>query len=195
MNSSLINLAILKSSSMIVGIEAPSARQKAFTLVEVLVALVIVAFGTLAIAKQIGQSARNARLVQAKTFATWIAMNKVTELRLVEGVPDAGRDDGEIEFAGREWVWESEIESPPGDVENFMRINVTVALASDPEAIVSDAVGFVGRGGNAANARSFDTRLPAGGNNNTPGGRPNPGVDPADPADPGGRLTPRGEGT
>jgi general secretion pathway protein I len=161
-------------------------RQRAFTLIEVLVAVVVVSMGTLAIAGQIGQSARNARLIQAKTLGTWIAMNKITELRLVEGVPDAGRDDGEIEFAGRDWVWESEIKSPSGDVENFMRIEVNVALANEPDEIIADAIGFIGRGGNAATARPFDTRAPVNGGTPGPDG---PGDDGIDPADPG--LTPR----
>lgn len=141
----------------------PGRWQRGFTLIEVLVALIVVSMSTLAIAGQIGQAARNARVVQMRTFATWIALNKITELRLIEGVPDAGRDEGEIEYASREWVWESEIKPPSGNAENFMRIEVSVALADDPDIIVGDAIGFIGRGGNAATARPFDTRQPTGG--------------------------------
>ncbi|MFK7886197.1 MAG: type II secretion system minor pseudopilin GspI [Gammaproteobacteria bacterium] len=169
------------------------ARQHGLTLVEVLVALVIVTMGTLAISSQVGQTARNTRRIQAKTFATWIAMNKITELRLVEGVPSANRDDGEIEFAGRDWIWESEIKPPSDQVENFMRIEVQVSLADEPDQVIADAIGFVGRGGSGANGRPFDTRIDAGPGGNTPG-RPTPGnIEPDSP--PGGRLNPRGEGT
>lgn len=162
-----------------------------FTLVEVLVAMVIVAMGTLAIAGQIGQAARNARLMQVKTLGSWIALNKVTQLRLIEGVPSAKKDSGEIEYAGREWAWTSEIKKPAGEVENFMRVEVTVAMADDPETIVADAIGFIGRGANAANARPFDVRLPTGG---TPDNESDDRDQPTTPL-PGGRLTPRGEGT
>jgi len=170
-------------------------RQRGFTLIEVLIALIVVSMGTLAVAGQIGQAARNARLVQAKTFATWIAMNKVTELRLVDGLPSAKTDDGEIEFAGRDWVWESEIKRPDGDVENFMRIEVYVGLADDPDTIIADAIGFVGRGGSALNARPFDVRVPTGSDGAGTPGQPGTEINPDDQRDPGGRLTPRGEGT
>lgn len=165
-----------------------SERQRGFTLVEVLVALVIVAMGTLAVSGQIGQAARNARLMQVKTLGTWIALNKVTELRLVDGLPGPKRENGEVEFAGREWVWASEIKKPNDEVDNFMRIEVTVALADDPETVIADAIGFVGRGGNAENARPFDVRLPG----DDPGTAP-PGLAPPQPDAPD--LTPRGEGT
>lgn len=184
---------------MVFDAHAVGRVERGLTLVEVLVALVIVTMATLAISGQVAQSARNTRLIQTKTFATWIAMNKVTELRLVEGVPSANRDDGEIEFAQREWVWESEIKPPSDQVENFMRIEVSVALADEPDQIIAEAIGFVGRGGNGAAGRPFDTRLDAG-----PGGDTGPGGDdPRSPGNgglvpdgpPGGRLTPRGEGT
>lgn len=170
---------------------ASRVHPRGFTLIEVLVALVIIAMGTLAIAGQIGQAARNARLMQVKTLGSWIALNKVAELRLIEGVPNAKKDSGEIEYAGREWAWTSEIKKPPGDVDNFMRVDVTVALADDPEYIVADAVGFIGRGGNGANARPFDVHLPDA--NDANDGR-DVGVVPRQP-NPGGGLTPRGEGT
>jgi general secretion pathway protein I len=169
---------------------------RGFTLVEVLVALVIVAMGTLAVAGQIGQAARNARLMQIKTLASWIALNKVTELRLVDGLPAASKDTGDIDYAGRTWAWRSEIRKPPGDVQNFMRIEVTVALADDPDTVIADATGFVGRGGGPAPRRPFDVRLPDGG-----GGNPNPGDGgdkpdpPSEPTPPDGDLTPRGDGT
>ena len=152
-----------------------TSRQRGFTFVEILVALVIVSVGTLAVASQIGSAARTARFTQQKTLANWIALNKVTELRLIEGVPEAGRDNDEIEYAGRIWYWESEIKKPPGDVDNFMRIEVSVGLADDPEYVLAQATGFVGRGPIARNARPWTVRLPAsgggGGNGNGSGPR------------------------
>ncbi|MEM6638671.1 MAG: type II secretion system minor pseudopilin GspI [Pseudomonadota bacterium] len=167
-------------------------RDRGFTLVEVMVALIIVSLAGAAVVKQLVQSARNTRQVQMRTVGMWIAQNKVAELRIVNGLPSTGRDDGDIEYAGQDWVWESTVEPPNDQVQNFLRIDVTVALASNPDQIVADAVGFVGQGGDGALGRPFDTRLPVG-----PGATP--GNAPGQPANPapgrGPLLTPQGNGT
>ena len=155
---------------------------RGFTFVEVLVALIVVSLGTLAIAGQIGQAARTARMTQTKTLANWIALNKITELRLVEGVPEPSRENDEIEYAGRLWFWESEIERASDGAENFMRVEVSVGLADDPEYVIAQAIGFIGRGPVARNARPWQVRLPSaddGGRTQPPGTeRPlAPGVD------------------
>ena len=131
---------------------------RGFTFIEVLIALVVVALGLAAVAKQTGQSARTARIVQSKTLANWIALNKLTELRLIEGVPSAGTDSDEIEYAGRNWFWESEIIKPSDDVNNFMRVEVSVALADSPEDIIAVVTGFIGRGPSAAGRQPWDVR-------------------------------------
>lgn len=168
-----------------------TSSQKGFTLIEVLVALMIVSVSAAAVLSTISAVTRNARGVQMRTLGTWIAMNKVTEIRLAQGLPSAGRDDGEIEYAGFDWRWESEIKPPSAEVENFMRIEVAVWLDGREEA-AADVVGFVGQSGNGALARPFDSRTPTGGAGvpDNPGDGDNPA-----PVVPGGRLTPRGEGT
>jgi len=153
---------------------------RGFTFIETLVALVIVSIGTLAIAGQIGQATRTARMTQTKTLANWIALNKVTELRLIEGVPEAGRDNDEIEYAGRMWFWESEIRKPPGDVENFMRVEVAVGLADDPDYVLAEVSGFIGRGPSARNARPWNVRLPGDGGVDNP--EPGDGDEPLQPS-------------
>ena len=114
---------------------------RGFTFIEVLIALVVVALGLAAVAKQTGQSARTARIVQSKTLANWIALNKLTELRLIEGVPSAGTDSDEIEYAGRNWFWE-----------------VSVARADSPEDIIAVVTGVIGRGPSAAGRQPWDVR-------------------------------------
>lgn len=167
-------------------------RTRGFTLIEVMVALIVVSLAALAVHKQVLQGASNARKIQERTLGSWIAQNKVTELRLSEGLPSAGRDDGELEFANREWYWESTIEPPNADVQNFMRIDVSVYLQSNRETPVATAIGFAGQGGNGALARPFDSRGQVGGGGEGEDEEGNPGQ-PITP--PGGRLTPRGEGT
>ncbi len=85
------------------------ARQSAFTLLEVLVALVVLSFSLLAAIKVATAVTNSAIYLQDKTIAQWVAMNKVAELRLQGKLPAKGSTDGEDEMAGRVWRWDLEV--------------------------------------------------------------------------------------
>jgi type II secretion system protein I len=70
-----------------------------FTLVEVLVALSIVVVSFVALYSGLLQMVSAMTLMQEKTIATWIAYDRITELRVVNEYPDVGESDGEVEMA------------------------------------------------------------------------------------------------
>ena len=58
------------------------ARQQAFTLIEVLIALVILAIALLAIVKVMGDSIHGLAAVKERTIAHWIADNTISSAQL-----------------------------------------------------------------------------------------------------------------
>ncbi len=80
-----------------------------FTLIEVMIALMI--FGLLAAMLQEVASGymSNYRRIENQTMASWIAQNRLTEMRLQEQMPGTGSSDEEVEFGGHEWEIETEI--------------------------------------------------------------------------------------
>jgi general secretion pathway protein I len=78
---------------------------RGFTLIEVLVALVIVALGMSALLESLGSAADTATWLRDKSFAQWIAFNQLTTLRLSGTLPTAGTTSGELDYAGRHWRW------------------------------------------------------------------------------------------
>jgi general secretion pathway protein I len=99
-----------------------------------MVALVIVAFGMMAVSTQINRYVVAATYVEEKTLASWIATNKLTELSVGPIWPQVGDYDEEIEFAGRQW--RSEIVVSETDVENLHRVDVSIRLLTDPDRVV-----------------------------------------------------------
>jgi general secretion pathway protein I len=118
-------------------------RGPGFTLVEVLVALAIVAFGLGALLTTTTESARASSYLREKTLAQWIALNRITEARLAGQPPADEEMTGDIEYAGQNWRWELKTLKTP--VKGIVRLEARVALAdSDAEAWPGLATGFMG---------------------------------------------------
>jgi general secretion pathway protein I len=119
-------------------------RPGGFTLVEVLVALIIVAFGIGALLKSLTAAADNVRYLRDKSFAEWVALNRLSELRLTGGQPGAGKVSGAVDFAGAHYRWSQEITDP--GIAGIRRVDVSVhdGTAKDDAPALAVAYGFVG---------------------------------------------------
>ena len=116
-------------------------RVRGFTLLEVMVALAIVALSLTAVAASMNQMIGSATTMQERTYASWVAQNKIAEMRLANVMPEVSTTSGEVEFGNTRWVWRAVV-SETG-VENFRRIDVTVSDADDNYEIRT-VTGFIG---------------------------------------------------
>ncbi len=121
---------------------AGGLRGGGFTLVEVLIALTVVAIGLGAAVAVVNQSVYNAYSLQQKTLASWVAENKLAEIRAAAAVPDFDEADGDSELAGRFWRWNAEILET--GVENVTRIEIGVASEDEPDVEIVKLIGFLG---------------------------------------------------
>ncbi len=116
-------------------------QYKGFTLLEVLVALAILAIALSAIIKVTAENAENASYLRDKTLAHWVAMNVLTEIRVREEWPNLGTREGVSEMAERKWYWFLKI-STTVDKE-LRRLEVKVKLHKKAEESLTTLVGFV----------------------------------------------------
>jgi general secretion pathway protein I len=118
-------------------------RARGFTLVEVVVALAIVAIGMFAVFKTIGDTAHNVGYLRDRTLAAWIADNRITEIRLTGQLPSVDQTEGEVEMAGRRWHWVATVSQT--QVSGLRRIDVSVRREEDAEGTsIATLAGFVG---------------------------------------------------
>jgi general secretion pathway protein I len=118
-------------------------RGLGFTLIEVLAALIIVSLGMLGVIQAVGQTASNSGYLRDKTIAHWIAMNRITELRVQPQPPKIDKASDEIEMAGRRWRWTTEVTQTA--VESVRRIDVSVRAAeADEHSALARVTGFYG---------------------------------------------------
>lgn len=85
---------------------------RGFTLIEVLVALAVVAIGMAAVLEALTSSANAAVYLREKTFAQWVALNQIERVRLSTQFgqfPGTGTSTGHVRFANRSWHWRQRI--------------------------------------------------------------------------------------
>jgi len=151
-------------------------RARGFTLIEVLVALAIVAMGMAALLSALSSSADSASYLRDKTFAEWVAMNQIEEVRLKTQLPQEGKSDGTAELAGRKWKWQQEVQKTT--VDGILRVDVRVK----PEEVSGDSNWYAEVSGIRANTLSnpsgiidyFAQRPTNNGGPGGPGGNNNP---------------------
>lgn len=122
----------------------PRREIAGFTLIEVLVALVVVGLGMLAVIQTVSQTANTSFYMREKTLAHWVAMNKLTEVRLQPNPPPIDKSSDEVEMAGRDWRWTMEVTQTP--IESIRRIEIRVRPSEAPEtSSLATITGFYGQ--------------------------------------------------
>lgn len=122
---------------------AGASRLAGFTLIEVMVALVVIALALGGLIASGGSYAKNAAYLREKTVAMWVAHNRLIEFQLENPWPDTDKTNGNTEMAGADWRWEILVQETPD--ENLRRIDISVALKDEPDAPLALLSSFVGR--------------------------------------------------
>ncbi|TVS11537.1 MAG: type II secretion system protein GspI [Wenzhouxiangella sp.] len=117
-------------------------RCRAFTLLEVLIALVIVAVALAALARAGAQAIDGQSMLEERTLALWVADNVLAELRL-EAAPASGRRQGQRRMGDRDWYWQALIQPAPGD--DLIRVDVAVHASARHETPILTHTGFLPR--------------------------------------------------
>lgn len=116
------------------------SRATGFSLLEVLVALAILAVAMAALVRTAGMEAASLAQVRERSQAQWIASNLIAEARLQATTPATGTRDGRLEYARREWRWRMDVAG--SGVPGIRRIDVSVGPADGPVTLT--LTGFVG---------------------------------------------------
>ena len=87
-----------------------------------LIALAIVAMSVGALLGTVTSSASNVIYLKDKTLAEWVALNRLTEVRIDQDMPAKGKRSGNTVMAGMRWEWQEEVVELP--IKGMFRIEV-----------------------------------------------------------------------
>ncbi len=117
-----------------------STHHKGFTLIEVLVALALVAIAFAAIMRSMAQSIDTTMVLRDKSYALWVAQNRLALHELGQNWPSLDTRDGTATMAGREWRWKEKVISTP--LENLRRIEIEIT-AIENDYVLARLIGFL----------------------------------------------------
>ena len=107
-------------------------KNKAFSLIEVLVALSIVSIGLIALVQTESQQSQNLQHLEQKTIASLIASNLAVENRLKQN-QSIGFSNGRYPMGNQTWLWESNL----NETANDQIFKLIVSVYSDKKTMGS----------------------------------------------------------
>lgn len=119
------------------------ARPLGFTLLEVLIALAIVAIGLAAALRASGAGTEGTREYRVHMLALWLAENVAAERSARGDWPLPGSRRDEVGFAGLRFLVRQEVKSTPNP--HFRRLEIDIATVDEPDRVVRHTVALLTR--------------------------------------------------
>lgn len=114
--------------------------KQGFSLIEVLVALVVLTVGVTAALSLSARNIDNAFDLQSKTIAHWVAQNEMARLSIQPALLN-GNTESQVEMAGRTWYWQREIEKTFDD--SILRVTIRIFSDKQRKQSVTQLIGYL----------------------------------------------------
>jgi len=118
------------------------SNSRGFTLIEVLVAMTIIAVGVSALVASAGASAWRSDYMRDREFGRWVASNALIELQVLPAWPEVGTKNTEVEMGNTTWYLKTQTQ-PVADPD-LRRLDIQVRRDRDADNYIYVVTGFVG---------------------------------------------------
>lgn len=112
-----------------------------FTLLEVLIALVILAIALAAAVRAAGTATNSTEALRTRLAATWVAQNRLALHEAARDWPGIGENSGGAELGGMRFQWQEKVSGTPNPA--FRRIEINVFSSDAPGEVLGHIVGYL----------------------------------------------------
>lgn len=127
----------------------PARGARGFTLIEMLVAVAVLAIALAAIIANGARYASNAASLRDKTIALLVARNRMAEIELQPTWPAVGRSNDTVKMGDTEWVWRANVIETQDPSLRRIDIRVEKKIDRNPVAYAT-LTGFLSSAGRTA---------------------------------------------
>jgi len=120
-----------------------SRHGSGFTLLEVFIALAVLALSLSAAIKAVADYTNNQSYLRDRTLAMWVARNVLIEHQVRKEWPEVGELKGSSEMGNREWRWLAVVSQTEEQELRRMDVEVYPLEGEDDESPVSILSGFL----------------------------------------------------
>jgi len=117
------------------------SRSRGFTLVEVLVALAVLAIALAAVMRAMAQAIDTTATLREREVALWVAENRLVEHQISQDWPSTDTTDGDTDMGDRKWYWREQVSSTPEP--KMRRVEITVRTSKDGKDTAATLVGYL----------------------------------------------------
>lgn len=118
-------------------------RQRGFTLIEVLVALMVFGLIATAASQVASQYIGSFERVRDLTMASWLAGNHINDVLLQEEFPSIAENSEEVEYAGRRWQVVTEVSDTGNPFVRRVDVRVRAYRGQGDPVQIQSQTGFV----------------------------------------------------
>jgi general secretion pathway protein I len=109
--------------------------KRGFTLIEVLIALIILGVALLAAARAANIATSSAEESKLRTLATWVAQNRISLLTATRSFPPSGTATGSSTMGGIDFAWQQTASDTPNAA--FRKIELRVLRPNDAQTLTT----------------------------------------------------------
>lgn len=118
-------------------------HNRGFTLLEILAALAITVIGIAAVVKVTGSAVDVLQTTEDRVLASWVASNRLAEMRLSRNWPAAATRDFSEKYGGRDWYCREKVTETADP--DLLRVDISVHADKDHQDLSAKLFGYIAR--------------------------------------------------